>query len=165
MNKVENPEDHEYDRDETKFADPDVPILGTDQKLVDLMMRGWVMLAETCPIETCRCPLMKDQLGQKYCAGCEMWHIDQDRTRKQRFGELVSLQGKQNITMKGHSQSTELSKVSKPFEFNVYKNVVQSLQLKLVYLSTLLNAESDLNKTQQILECMRLCMENIKNAK
>jgi uncharacterized Zn finger protein (UPF0148 family) len=156
-------EDKENQRDEPHFADPNERFIGVDQKLANLMMQGWVMLGESCPVETCRCPLMRNSQGQKYCCGCEMWHVDQDRPKKQRFGELVALHGKQNIQLKD-STSTELSKINN-IEIHFSTNLQQSLQLKLIYLSSLLNNESDLNKTRQILDSIKLCMENIKNAK
>jgi uncharacterized Zn finger protein (UPF0148 family) len=140
--------------------------IGVDKKLADLMMRGWVMLAESCPVETCGCPLMKNLDGQKYCVGCEMWHYDKDRPIKQKFGELVSLKGKQNIQIKTQ-QHTEVSKITPKIDYNLTlnKSVLQSLQLKLAYLSNLLNAETDINKTKEILECIKICMDNIQTAK
>jgi len=153
-------------RDRTESADS-IPEIGPDRKLADLMMRGWVMLAETCPVETCGCPLMKNFEGQKYCVGCEMWHFDKDRPIKQNFGELVSLQGKQNIQLK-NNKSTELSKVQKnmiDYEMTLNKSVTQSLQLKLAYLSSMLNVETDISKTKEILECIKICIENIQSSK
>ncbi len=140
------------------------PVLGVDKKLADLMMRGWTLLAEVCPIESCGCPLMRNLDGQKYCCGCEMWHFDKDRPVKQRFGELVSLKGKQNIqTMPTHTEVSLPNK--KEFNFSLGKSVVQSLQLKLAYLSNILNSESDLGKSKEILDCIQVCMNNISLAK
>ena len=67
-----------------------------------------------------------------------------------------------------HTEHTEVSKLPSKvvdFSYNLNKNVIQSLQLKLAFLSNLLNSESDLGKTKDILECMRSCMENISLAK
>ncbi len=137
--------------------------LGVEKRLADLMMRGWTMLADSCPVESCGCPLMKNLEGQVYCVGCEMWHFDKQRQVKQKFGELVALQGKQNIQIK----HTEISKLPHTIDFNftLSKSVLSSLKLKLVYLSNLLNNENDLNKIQEILETMKICLENIQAAK
>jgi hypothetical protein len=98
--------------------------------------------------------------GQKYCVGCESWHFEKERPKKQKFGELVSLQGKQNIQVK----PTEIQKCPKSLNFNkisISQEVVQSLQVKLLYLASQLNNETDVCKTKTILESMKLCMENL----
>jgi uncharacterized Zn finger protein (UPF0148 family) len=142
------------------------PVLGVDKKLADLMMRGWTLLADSCPIESCGCPLMRNLDGQKYCCGCEMWHFDKDRPVKQTFGELVSLKGKQNIQPRQQAH-TEVSLPNKSdfSSFSLNKSVIQSLQLKLAYLSNILNNESDLGKSKEILECIQVCINNITLAK
>ena len=55
---------------------------GVEKRLGDLMMRGWTMLAESCPIESCGCPLMRNFDGQKYCCGCELWHFDKTESNR-----------------------------------------------------------------------------------
>jgi hypothetical protein len=97
-----------------------------------------------------------------------MWHFDKDKKEKMKFGELVSMKGKQNVQIKENPQEhTEISKLPKTIDFNMNlnKTVIQSLQLKLAYLSSLLNTESDVTKTKETLECIRICMENIQTAK
>ena len=142
------------------------PSTTVEKKLGDLMMRGWTMLAESCPIETCGCPLMRNLDGQKYCCGCEMWHFDKDRPVKQKFGELVALKGKQNVQrVENSSTHTEVSKLPTNKKNSFSGSVIQALQLKLAYLSNLLNADSDIGKSKEVLECMRLCMDNIMMAK
>lgn len=151
---------------ERKLSGDDEPTLEVDKKLSNLMMKGWILLADVCPIEICSCPLMKSPDGQKYCVGCEMWHFDKEKKVKQRFGELVALKGKQNIQLK-QPQTTEVSKIPQnPVNYNLTlsKSVLNSLQQKLAYLSSILNNESDLNKTKDILDCMRVCMDNIQSA-
>jgi uncharacterized Zn finger protein (UPF0148 family) len=146
--------------------DYEEPVLEVDKKLSNLMMKGWILLADVCPIESCSCPLMKSPDGQKYCVGCEMWHFDKEKKVKQKFGELVSLKGKQNIQLKS-TQSSEVSKIQQnPVDFNITlnKTVLNSLQMKLAYLSNILNNEKEINKSKEILECMRICMENIQTA-
>jgi len=142
------------------------PTLEIDKKLSNLMMKGWILLADVCPIESCSCPLMKSPDGQRYCVGCEMWHFEKEKKVKQKFGELVALQGKQNIQLK--SRATEVSTLPKNnvnFNLTLNKNILNSLQLKLAYLSNLLNTESNIDKTKEILECMKICMDNIQAAK
>jgi hypothetical protein len=104
---------------------------------------------------------MKNSNGQKYCVGCEMWHFDKE-IQKQKFTELVSLEGKQNIQIK----PTDVQKMPKPMNINyqLNTNIVQSLKVKLAYLSNLLNSEIDVAKSKAILDCMKLCMENINTA-
>ncbi len=109
---------------------------------------------------------MKNFDGQKYCVGCEAWHIEHERPKKQKFGELVSLQGKQNIQLK-NTKTTEIQKVPKQIEhqFNLSGNVISCLQMKLAYLSSELNNTTDLDETQKILNCIKVCIENINSAK
>ena len=142
------------------------PTLDIDKKLSNLMMTGWILLADVCPIESCSCPLMKSPDGQRYCVGCEMWHFEKEKKVKQKFGELVALQGRQNIQLK--SRTTEVSTLPKNnvnFNLTLNKNVLNSLQLKLAYLSNQLNTESNIDKTKEILECMKICMDNMQAAK
>ena len=40
--------------------------------------------------------------------------------------------------------------------------MIQSLRLKLAYLSSVLNDTTDLNKTKQILQNIELCVQDIK---
>ena len=134
-----------------KLLEPEEVIIGVDKKLAELMMKGWVLLSELCPLESCGCPLMKNLDGQKYCCGCEMWHFDgKERSKKQKFGELVFLQANQRnqLQLKQNNQ----------FNFTLSDNVIQSSQLKLAYLSSILNRETDLTKTYRLL----LIHENIK---
>lgn len=109
---------------------------------------------------------MKNYDGQKYCVGCEAWHFDNERSKKQRFGELVSLQGKQNIQLK-NTKTTEVQKIPKKldYNFNLSNNVVTCLQMKLAYLTSELNNVTELDETQKLLNCIKICIENINAAK
>ena len=106
---------------------------------------------------------MSSPIGQKYCVGCEAWHFEKERQEKQKYTELVSLQGKQNIQLK----PTEIQNMPKQINYNLalYQSVLKSLHLKLAYYSNLLNTENDINKSIEILEAMKLCMDNIAAAK
>ena len=48
------------------------------------------------------------------------------------------------------------------FSNTVKINILNSLKIKLAYLSSTLNETSDLNKTQSILKNIKLCVKNIK---
>lgn len=164
-----NPEnlDENYSNDQTVEDASDYPV---DKKLADLMMKGWVMLADTCPVETCGCPLMKSPDGNKYCCGCEMWHFEKERPKKQRFGEIaVKNKPANNPSNQGlqvkHQEVSKLPKTHIEFNFTLNNNVLQSLQMKLAYLSNLLNNENNIAKSKEVLECIKLCIENIQSAK
>ena len=102
---------------------------------------------------------MRSPNGQKYCVGCEAWHFDKERPQKQKYTDLVSLEGKQNIQLK----QTDIQKAPKPINYNysLHQNVLQSLHMKLAYYSNMLNKENDIAASKEILEAMKLCMENI----
>ena len=53
-------------------GEPDPPIqkegevlIGLDKRLSDLMELGWTLVAESCPLERCHCPLLKSLDGNK----------------------------------------------------------------------------------------------------
>ena len=122
---------------------------------------------------------MENKDKQKYCVGCEMWFFDNERQpKKQRFRELVSLHGKQNVTLKDNHtgkdgveqfnpSSTEIQKNPKPININVdlSANVINILQMKLVHLSNQLAVTTDLSQTEKLLGCIKVCIENISAAK
>ena len=110
---------------------------------------------------------MESKEKQKYCVGCEMWHFDNERPKKQRFGELVSLQGKQNVKLKENANaSTEVQKIPKPVDikFDFSGNVINILQMKLVHLSNQLSVTTDLSQTEKLLNCINVCIGNISAA-
>ena len=111
---------------------------------------------------------MESKDKQKYCVGCEMWHFDNERSKKQKFRELVSLQGKQNIKLKENpTVSTVIQNIPKPIgiEFNYSGNVINILQMKLVHLSNQLSVTTDLSQTEKLLNCIKICIDNISSAK
>ena len=67
--------------------------------------------------------------------------------------------------MENRSNHTEVSKLPSNIKISFSNSVIQALQVKLAYLSNTLNSETDTVKTKDILECMRLCMDNIMMAK
>ena len=131
-----------------------------DKKLSELMEMGWTLLEEICPLETCNCPLLKSLDGNKYCVKCEMWQFPGKEKPKQKFTDLV-LKAHQELALK----ETGLAKINKNrFNFNVFakESLLNSLRAKLAYLSSLLNATYDQNKTHHILQNIELCLKNMK---
>ena len=131
-----------------------------EKKLSDLMEMGWILLEENCPLESCHCPLLKSLDGNKYCVKCEMWQFPDKGRSRQRYTDLV---------VKAHHElalrETAVMKVNNsPFNFNVFgkESILNSLKVKLAYLSSILNKTLDQNKTHQILKNMDLCMKNMK---
>lgn len=111
---------------------------------------------------------MKSPNGQKYCVGCEMWQFDKDMSlgRKQRFGDLVPLQGKQDLVCKENKlQNKNMKNVNFNMNYSLNQTIIQCLQTKLYFLATLLNNESNVIKIREILDTIKVCMEDIKMAK
>ena len=131
-----------------------------DKKLSKLMDMGWILLEEICPLESCNCPLLKSLDGNKYCVKCEMWQFPGKEKSKQKYTDLV-LKANQELVIR----ETGLAKINKKrFDFNSFtkRSLLNSLKAKLAYLSSILNATYDQNKTKQILENINLCLENMK---
>lgn len=134
-------------------------LIGLDEKLSDLMKMGWTLIADSCPLEKCHCPLLRSLDGNKYCVKCETWLFDKE-PRKQKFTDVV-VKGVQALELK----ELGLAKPSRKmidFSNTVKINILNSLKIKLAYLSSTLNETSDLNKTQSILKNIKLCVKNIK---
>jgi uncharacterized Zn finger protein (UPF0148 family) len=135
-------------------------IVNLEERLTNLMQIGWTLIAESCPLDKCRCPLLKSLDGNKYCVNCETWIFDKE-PKKEKFTELVK-KGTQNLTLKD-MELTQYKKQDKGFMNGLFKdNVINSLKMKLGYLANSLNETNDLNKTQSILTNISLCVENIK---
>lgn len=131
-----------------------------EKKLSNLLSLGWKLLEEKCPLETCDCPLLKSFDGNKYCVKCEMWQFPDQVKARQKYTDLV-VKSNQELVLR----DTSLSKVYKNrINIDIYgkETVLNSLKAKLAYLSSVLNQTKDLNKTQQILQNIDLCLKNIK---
>ena len=131
-----------------------------EKKLTELLEMGWTLLEEKCPLESCNCPLLKSLDGNKYCVKCEMWQFPDQVKAKQKFQDLV-VKSNQEIALR----ETRLAKVyPHHINFDIYgkEAVLNSLRVKLAYLSSVLNQTKDLTKTKQILENIELCIKNIK---
>ena len=131
-----------------------------DKKLTELLNIGWILLEEKCPLESCDCPLLKSFDGNKYCVKCEMWQFPDQVKAKQKYKDLV-VKSSQEIALK----ETRLAKIY-PHNINEYayakEAILNSLRVKLAYLSSILNQNKDQTKTHQILENIELCIKNIK---
>lgn len=129
-----------------------------EEKLTNLIQSGWTLLPESCSLESCRCPLVRSLDGNKYCAKCEMWIFDRDK-RKQKYTDLI-VRGITDLQIK------ELGIVKPPrmlnYGYNLNVNTLNSLKMKLAYLSSILNQTHDLNKTESILKNIELCLKTIK---
>ena len=131
-----------------------------EKKLSDLLNIGWILLEEKCPLETCDCPLLKSFDGNKYCVKCEMWQFPDQVKAKQKYTDLV-VKASQELALR----ETRLTKIyPHNINVNVYgkETILNSLRVKLAYLSSVLNQTKDLTKTKQILENIELCIKNIK---
>ena len=123
------------------------------------MLRGWTMLAESCPIESCRCPLMRSPDGQKYCCNCEMWQFDNKKREKKKFTEIVPLKNQQNIAIK-HME------VMKPIQNKItYQNdsIENVLNNKLKYLAERINNENDIRNLEELMKAFNNLIDTIKH--
>ena len=130
-----------------------------EKKLGDLLLRGWTMLAESCPLESCKVPLMKSPDGQKYCVNCEMWQFDNKKRKEKKFNELIPLKGKQDIQLK-HMELTNLNRKKVIPNFDSIEIILND---KLNYLANRLNQESDLRNIEDIMKTMNLMMDTISH--
>ena len=130
-----------------------------EKKLSDLMSVGWTLLEDSCPLETCHCPLLKSLDGNKYCVKCEMWQFPDKGRSRQKHTDLV-LKAHHELALR----ETGVAKINGRFNFNVFgkASLLNSLKAKLAYLSSILNQTPDLTKTHQILQNIDLCLKNIK---
>ena len=131
-----------------------------EKKLSELLTIGWSLLEEKCPLERCDCPLLKSFDGNKYCVKCEMWQFPDQVKARQKYTDLI-VKSNQVLVLR----DTRLAKIYKNnINIDIYgkESVLNSLKAKLAYLSSVLNQTKDLNKTQQILQNIELCLKNIK---
>ena len=151
-----NLENENIKDEEMKEEDLDKQI---EKKLSDLLLRGWTMLAESCPLESCKVPLMRSPDGQKYCVNCEMWQFDNKKRKEKKFNELIPLKGKQDIQLK-HMELTNLNRKKVIPNFDSIEIILND---KLNYLANRLNQESDLRNIEDIMKTMNLMMDTISH--
>jgi hypothetical protein len=89
-----------------------------------------------------------------------MWQFPDKVRKKEKFTDLVIKQN-QELAIK-ETAIAKLPKKMTDFSFTIKENILNSLRVKLAYLSSVLNDTNDLNKTQKILENIQLCVKDIK---
>lgn len=129
---------------------------GVDKKLGDLMLRGWTMLADSCPLPSCRCPLMRSPDGQKYCVNCEMWQFDNKKREKKKFTDLVPLQGKQSLQVKHTEVIKPVNKSAKSW------NVQETLKEKIEEIAGKIKEEQNYDKIQKGLQTINMLLDTIE---
>lgn len=131
-----------------------------EQKVEELLSKGWLIINESCPLVYCQTPLMTHpDIGQKYCPRCEIWHFEHERIKKQKIEDVVKMPDR-NIVLKEKEKSYDFN-----YEGILQKCVIKSLETKLFYLSTLLNSENDVDKIKNILTTIKLCLDDVILAK
>ncbi len=137
-----------------------------ENKLGELMLQGWTMLADHCFMESCHTPLMRDNVTKQiYCVGCEAWVINKDkRKHEQKYNELVSLEGKRNIILKNNNEVSipKQSSFSGPSSFKSFRDC---LETKMLEFSSWLQNEHDISKCNSILDAMKKTLEMLKDLK
>ena len=140
--------------------------VSVDKKLANLLLLGWTMLADTCPVETCKCPLMRSLDGKKYCCGCEAWE-NSSKIEKQDFKEISS-NNIRKTKIEKEQQPKEIVKEEEKKEIivtkkeNVNEKVIRVLKAKLDYLTERLDKETDLSIIDQLTKSIMLNMDAIK---
>lgn len=141
--------------------------VSVDKKLANLLLLGWTMLADTCPVETCKCPLMRSLDGKKYCCGCEAWE-NSSKIEKQDFKEISSNNIRKTKNEKEQQKQVVKEEVEKKEEIivtkkeNVNEKVIRVLKAKLDYLTERLDKETDLSIIDQLTKSIMLNMDAIK---
>ena len=159
--KEEKEEKKEEEKEEKKEEEKDEENYeGIEKKLGDLMLRGWTILADSCPLESCKCPLMRSPDGQKYCVNCEMWQFDNKKREKKKFTELIPVK-EQKIAVK-HMEITKPVKNKILLGNDSVENILKG---KLLYLAQRLDKESDLRNIEEIMKAMNLMMDTIEHYK
>ena len=140
--------------------------VSVDKELANLLLLGWTMLADTCPVETCKCPLMRSLDGKKYCCGCEAWE-NSAKIEKQEFKEIAS-NNIRKTKIEKEQQPKEIVKEEEKKEIivtkkeNVNEKVIKVLKKKLDYLTERLDKETDISLIDQLTKSIMLNMDAIK---
>ena len=152
---------------------------GADKKLGELLLRGWTMLADSCVISNCRCPLMRSPDGQKYCVNCETWLYPNKNPEPKKFNELFSSKGqikqekkkieeekKEGKKIEEKKEKEKEEKIEKKeIKINNDKSVVELIENKLNILGRQLNEENDINKCEKIIELMNKTLDVLERCK
>lgn len=112
------------------------PILVED-KIGELLLQGWTLLADSCFNENCRIPLVRDSItNQIYCVGCEAWVFYNERTTKKlKFTALVALGNRRDDEI-DESKGMEVCKKTVPIEITCpsFKTILENKMFELVEL-------------------------------
>jgi hypothetical protein len=138
----------------------------TWEKIEGMLNLGWILLPESCSIPTCQTPLLQSSNGDKYCVGCEAWYFDRQRPQKQKLGELIPISSLKREIQLIKNSDKQIQKSNKyGFDYVINQTTLQCLQTKLYFLISLLNTQSDITQIKEILDTIKICLENIKLAK
>lgn len=106
---------------------------------------------------------MKNKENQVYCILCDKLLYEESNKNESNAITKVEDQQHQEIQVKDKTQAVQRKQpVYFNFEFALHQTVLQSLQTKLFFLSTLLNQQTDVSKITEILHAIKICLENIQ---
>ena len=160
------------------------PFRGADKKLGELMLRGWTMLADSCPVSNCKCPLMRSPDGQKYCVNCETWLYSNKKPESKKFTELFNsknqIKQEKKINEKEKKEekkeeikkekeekkeNREIKKETKSIKISDNKSMIELLENKMNNLGRQLNEEHDINKCENIISLMNKILDLLERYK
>ena len=161
------------------------PFKGADKKLGELMLRGWTMLADSCSVPNCQCPLMRSPDGQKYCVNCETWIYPNKNPVSKKFNELfasknqIKQEKKYFEEEKKEEKKFELKKedkkvLDKKIDSKIEKkdnkiskddSFVELIERKLEYLGLKLNEETEINECEKIIELINKTLDILERCK
>ena len=129
------------------------------------------MLADNCSV--CNCPLMRNPDGKKYCVQCEAWVYDNKKREEKKFNELIPIPGiqqkkeipknnvitqKKETTEKIEKKENKEKKIEDKPKTNKKSTcngtVLELLDNKLKLLGQSLNEETDIKKSEEIIQLM-----------
>lgn len=132
---------HDNDTNINKDKDKDNDIVNdpilVEDKIGELLLQGWTLLADSCFNENCRIPLVRDSLtNQIYCVGCEAWVFYNERTTKKlKFTALVALGNRRDDDI-DESKGKEVCTKTVPIEITCpsFKTILENKMFELVEL-------------------------------
>ena len=152
------------------------PFRGADKKLGELMLSGWTMLADSCTVSNCKCPLMRSPDGQKYCVNCETWVYSNKNPEPKKFKELFNsknqMKQEKKIIEKEKKEKEEKKEIKKEVKKEIKSikinndiSMIELLENKLNNLGKQLNEEDDINKCENIIALMNKILDLLERYK
>ena len=152
------------------------PFRGADKKLGELMLSGWTMLADSCTVSNCKCPLMRSPDGQKYCVNCETWVYSNKNPEPKKFNELFNsknqMKQEKKIIEKEKKEKEEKKEIKKEVKKEIKSikinndiSMIELLENKLNNLGKQLNEEDDINKCENIIALMNKILDLLERYK